>query len=51
MPDLLAVSRACIEPVANTGHPAETLRHAFWSDRVPWLEINDNIRKAAGFDK
>ena len=51
MPDLLAVSRACIEPVANTGHPVETLRHAFWSDRVPWLEINDNIRKSAGFDK
>ena len=51
MPDLLAVSRACLDPVANTGHPAETLRHAFWPDRVPWFELNDNLRKTTAFDK
>jgi ribosome maturation protein Sdo1 len=51
LPDLVAISRACIDPAADTGHPDETLRHAFWPDRVPWLELNDNVRKAAGFDK
>jgi hypothetical protein len=51
MPDLVAVSRACIDPAADTAHPAETERHAFWPDRVPWLVLNDNVRKAQGFDK
>lgn len=51
LPDLIAVSRACIDPAADTGHPAETERHAFWPDRVPWLTLNDNVRKAQGFDK
>jgi hypothetical protein len=51
LPDLIAVSRACIDPAANTAHPAESERHAFWPDRVPWLVLNDNVRKAQGFDK
>jgi hypothetical protein len=51
MPAVIAVSRANIEPSADTGHPAATLRHAFWPDRVPWLEINDSVRKVQGFDK
>lgn len=51
LPDLIAVARACIDPAANTGHPAESERHAFWPDRVPWLVLNDNVRKAQGFDK
>ncbi|MGC1678530.1 MAG: GFA family protein [Candidatus Binataceae bacterium] len=51
LPDLIAVSRACIDPAADTAHPAESERHAFWPDRVPWLALNDNVRKAQGFDK
>jgi hypothetical protein len=51
MPNVVAVSRACIETGADPGHPADTLRHAFWPDRVPWLEIADKLPKAQGFDK
>ncbi len=51
LPELIAVSRACIDPNADTGQPAETLRHAFWPDRVPWLEGADQLPKVAGFDK
>jgi hypothetical protein len=51
MPTVIAVSRANIEPAADTGHPAATLRHAFWPDRVPWLEINDSVPKVQGFDR
>ncbi|MGC1342402.1 MAG: GFA family protein, partial [Candidatus Binataceae bacterium] len=51
LPDLIAVSRGCIDPAADTAHPAESERHAFWPDRVPWLALNDNVRKAQGFDK
>lgn len=50
-PDLVAVSRANLEAGANPGHPENTLRHAFWPDRVSWLEINDGLPKAQGFDK
>ena len=50
LPDVVAVSRACIDPKANDGHPAPTLRHAFWPDRVPWLELHDDLRKTDGFD-
>jgi len=51
LPDLIAVSRACIDPEADPGQPAETLRHAFWPDRVPWLAGADQLPKVAGFDK
>ncbi len=51
LPDLIAISRANLEPNAVTGEPASTLRHAFWPDRVPWLQINDNLPKVTGFDK
>lgn len=51
LPHLVAVSRSNLDPNADPGHPRETLRHAFWPDRVPWLEINDNLPKAQGFDK
>jgi hypothetical protein len=51
MPTVIAVSRANIEPGVDTGHPASTLRHAFWRNRVPWLEIKDSIPKVDGFDK
>lgn len=50
LPDVVAVSRACIDPKASDGHPAATLRDAFWPDRVPWLELHDDLRKADGFD-
>lgn len=51
MPDLIAVSRASFEPNAEPEHPAESLRHAFWPDHVPWIEINDSLPKVQGFDK
>ena len=51
LPNLIAVSRANLEVTGEPGHPAQTLRHAFWPDRVPWLQINDNLPKAQGFDK
>jgi hypothetical protein len=51
LPNLIAVSRADLEVDADPKHPPQTLRHAFWPDRVPWLEISDNLPKAQGFDK
>ncbi len=51
LPNLIAVSRANLEVTGEPGHPAQTLRHAFWPDRVPWLQISDNLPKAQGFDK
>ena len=45
--DLIAVMRTNIE--GDPGHPTETLRHAFWPDRVKWLEINDTVRRVDGF--
>jgi hypothetical protein len=51
LPDVVAVSRACLDVNAEPGHPDGTLRHAFWPDRVAWLQISDNLPKATGFDK
>ena len=50
-PGLVAVPRASLESGADPAHPAETLRHAFWPDRVSWLSISDSLPKAQGFDK
>ncbi len=51
IPDKLFVNRSNFSDIkADPGHPPATLRHAFWPDRVPWLEINDNVRKTQGFD-
>ena len=44
-----SVERASIQK-ASDGHPGATLRHAFWPDRVPWLELHDDLRKTDGFD-
>ena len=49
--DLVAVPRANLAVDADPGHPEKTLRHAFWPDRVPWVEIHDTLPKAQGFDK
>lgn len=51
LPNLIAVSRACLPAEADPGHPAESLRHAFWPDRVPWIEMGDSLPRAQGFDK
>jgi len=51
MPNVIAVSRACLDPNADPGQPPETLRHAFWPDRAPWLEGAETLPKVAGFDK
>ena len=50
-PGLVAIPRASLQGNADPGHPAATLRHAFWPDRVGWLEISDSIPRAQGFDK
>jgi hypothetical protein len=50
-PDLVAVPRANLTVDAEPGHPAATLRHAFWPDRVKWIEISDSLPKAQSFDK
>lgn len=50
-PDLVAVPRASLEAGAEPGHPPATLRHAYWPDRVNWIELNDALPKAQGFDK
>jgi hypothetical protein len=49
MPDVVAVSRANLAPGAEPGYPEDTMRHAFWPDRVEWLDINDNVRHTEGF--
>ncbi len=51
MPDLVAIPRASLDVAADPGHPSAALRHAFWPDRVPWIEISDSLPKAQGFDK
>ena len=51
LPNLIAVSRVNLDITGEPGHPSQTLRHAFWPDRVPWLQISDNLPKAQGFDK
>ena len=49
MPDLIAVTRASLDAGVQPGHPPETLRHAFWPDRVDWVEIHDAVPKVDGF--
>jgi hypothetical protein len=49
-PDGIIVTRTSLDKDSEPGHPAETFRHAFWADRVPWLEIHDEVRKAEGFN-
>ena len=36
---------------AEPGHPPATLRHAYWPDHVPWIEMGDKLPRVAGFDK
>ena len=36
---------------AEPGHPPATLRHAYWPDHVPWVELGDKLPRVAGFDK
>jgi hypothetical protein len=48
---LVAIPRADLPADAEPGHPAATLRHAFWPDKVKWIEINDSLPKVQGFDK
>ena len=48
-PDLIAVSRSSLDVGDEPGHPTETLRHAFWADRVNWIAINDDVHKVKGF--
>lgn len=49
MPEVIAVSRANLDRNCEPGHPKETLRHAFWPDRVPWLDLRDDLPKVDGF--
>ena len=49
MPDVIAITRSSLDAGQQPGHPKETLRHAFWADRVDWLEINDGLPKVDGF--
>lgn len=48
-PDLIALTRTSLDAGMEPGHPPETLRHAFWPDRVAWIEINDRVPKVDGF--
>lgn len=47
--DLIAVMRSNLDKGSEPGHPAESLRHAFWPDRVDWLNFTDNVKKVDGF--
>ena len=49
LPDLIAVTRSSLDAGVQPGHPAATLRHAFWPDRVDWVEIHDALPKVDGF--
>ena len=51
MPDVLIVTRASLPPDAELAYPAATLRHAYWPDHVPWVELGDKLPRVAGFDK
>ena len=45
MPDVIVITRSSLDAGMDPEHPPETLRHAFWSDRVDWIEINDDVPK------
>jgi hypothetical protein len=49
LPDLIAVTRSSLDKGMEPGHPPKTLRHAFWPDRVDWVEIHDSLPKVDGF--
>jgi hypothetical protein len=51
MPDVIAIPRASLEAGAEPGHPDATFRHAFWPDRVGWVEFADKLPRVTGFDK
>jgi hypothetical protein len=51
MPDVLIVTRASLPADAEIGYPPATLRHAYWPDHVPWIEMGDKLPRVAGFDK
>lgn len=46
---MIAIMRSNLDAGSEPDHPADTLRHAFWPDRVKWLELNDRIKKVDGF--
>ena len=45
----IAIMRAGLDTESKPDHPAKTLRHAFWPDRVRWLSIKDDVRRTKGF--
>ncbi len=47
--DLIAIMRANLDAECEPDHPVETLRHAFWPDKVGWLPIQDDLKKVDGF--
>ena len=50
LPDVIAVTRSSLDAGAEPGHPAKTLRHAFWPDRVAWIgEPRDDLPRIDGF--
>jgi hypothetical protein len=49
LPDSIVVTRSSLDDGMEPGHPEETLRHAFWPNRVTWIEIKDDLPKCNGF--
>lgn len=47
--DLIAITRTSLDPGMEPGHPPESLRHAFWPDKVKWLDLHDSVRHTDGF--
>ncbi len=48
-PDQIWVTTGTIDNGAHPGHPKEVYRHAFFTSKVPWLEIKDDLPKVEGF--
>lgn len=48
--ELIAIMRTNLDAGCEPQHPAETLRHAFWPDRVKWLDLHDSVRHTDGFN-
>jgi hypothetical protein len=51
MPNVLIVTRASLPPDAELAYPPATLRHAYWPDHVPWVELGDKLPRVAGFSE
>ena len=50
LPDVVAVTRSSLDAGVEPEHPAKTLRHAFWPDRVAWVgEPRDDLPRVDGF--